>query len=159
MADILALTTKLVVAYLRNNSLGVGELPEIIRATHASLLATIEPVAEAATPQQPVVSLKKSVTPDAIFCLDCGKPQKMLKRHLNTAHGLSVDDYRAKWSLSSDYPVVAPNYAQHRSQLALKIGLGRKKAVVAPPKSEETATTLGASGHRYPPSRWSKPGK
>ena len=157
MADPLALTAKLVAAYLRNNPLAIGDLAVLIRATHASLRATAEAAAEpAAVPLAPAVALKKSVTPDAIFCLECGKPQKMLKRHLSTAHGLSVDDYRAKWSLPSDYPVVAPNYAQHRSELAFKIGLGRKKA---PVEGEPAPATTETPGHRYPPSRWSKPEK
>jgi predicted transcriptional regulator len=160
MADALALTGKLVAAYLRNNPLAIDEVAEHLRATHASLLATAEPAAEpAGVPQASAVALKKSVTPDAIFCLECGRGAKMLKRHLATAHGLTVEDYRAKWSLPSDYPVVAPNYAQRRSQLALENGLGRKTAAVAPMEGEPTTATPASSGHRYPPSRWSKPEK
>lgn len=154
MADEKAvLTGKIVAAYLRGNSLAVGELPELIQATHAALCRLQSPQPLATEAQSPAVALKKSVTAEAIFCLDCGKAQKMLKRHLQTAHGLSVDDYRSKWNLASDYPMVAPNYAQQRSQLALQIGLGRKKGSEAP-QAEEAS---GKSAHQYPTSRWSRP--
>ena len=76
--------------------------------------------------QRPAVAVKKSVTPDHLVCLECGKKMKVLKRHLTTAHGLTVDEYRSKWSLPADYPVVAPNYAKARSKLAINLGLGRK---------------------------------
>jgi len=94
--------------------------------TYSALLAAGSPVPVAADLQLPAVSVRKSVTPDAIICLECGKGFKMLKRHLGTDHGTTIADYRAKWSLPNDYPVVAPNYAAHRSQLAKDIGLGRK---------------------------------
>ena len=125
------LTAKLVAAYLGKNPVAAGDVPDLIRSVHAVLVRIASPAPEPVEPQQPFVSIKKSVTPEAIICLECGKSQKMLKRHLATAHGLSVDAYRANWSLPAEYPMVAPNYAQHRSQLAIKIGLGRKRNVAA----------------------------
>ncbi|MFD2232739.1 MucR family transcriptional regulator [Phaeospirillum tilakii] len=156
------LTAKIVAAYLRNHPLATAELPELIRTVHTALQRTETPAPEPAERQQPMVSVRKSVTPDAIVCLECGKPQKMLKRHIATAHGLTVDQYRAKWSLPSDYPMVAPSYAAHRSQLAKAIGLGtsrkRDAAVEAPATGEAAGEGEGEPApHRYPASRWSKP--
>ena len=156
--DTKALTTRLVVAFLRGNEVASDDLPRLIQTTYAALTNIAAPQPEPAGQPQPAVTLKKSVTPGAILCLDCGKPQKMLKRHLLTAHGLSVDDYRTKWSLPPTYPMVAPDYAERRSALAKASGLGhsRKK-----PPGEATAETEGSAGtkpqHRYPASRWSKP--
>jgi predicted transcriptional regulator len=151
-----ALTAKVVAAYLRNNRLATSDIPDLIKATYAALVNATAPVAEPMVQQQPVVSIRKSVTPDAIICLECGKPQKMAKRHLRTAHGLSVDEYRAKWSLPADYPMVAANYAANRSRLALQFGLGRKKVVEAPKDAVE-AKVKERPRNRYPSSRWSKP--
>jgi len=128
--DLTGLTTKIVAAYLANNSVAAGDIPDLIGATYSALVATESPVAALAPRQEPAVSVRKSVTPSAIICLECGERLKMLKRHLRTAHDLSVDAYRAKWSLPRDYPVVAPDYAAHRSELAVKIGLGRKREAV-----------------------------
>lgn len=125
------LTTKLVAAYLGNNPMAARDIPDLIRSTYAALATAATPEPPAAERQQPAVSIRKSVTAEAIICLDCGQSQKMLKRHLATAHGLTVDEYRTKWSLPADYPMVAPDYAAHRSQLAFKIGLGRKRKVDA----------------------------
>jgi len=142
------LTAKLVAAYVRNNSTTAAELKDLIQTTY-NALANAQAPAAPVVELTPAVSVRKSVTPEAIICLECGAPQKMLKRHLDAAHGLSVDEYKAKWSLPSDYPVVAPNYATLRSELAVKIGLGRKRG-----DSEN-----GKQPHRYPTSRWAKPGE
>lgn len=129
MADhhLKALTTRVVAAYLQNNALPRSEIAGLITGVHAALAEAeqgpAEAVAEAPTP---AVSVKKSVTPDAIICLDCGKACKMLKRHLATGHGLTINEYRAKWGLPRDYPMTAANYAQQRSEMAVRIGLGRK---------------------------------
>lgn len=152
-----AYTSKIVAAYLRGNPLVASELPELIRSTYTALLATDSPEPLVVERQAPAVSIRKSITPDAIICLECGKSQKTLKRHLRTAHDLTVDDYRAKWELPSDYPMVAPSYAQHRSQLAVKIGLGRGKAAAATDESKQTEASTGKPQHQYPPSRWSRP--
>ena len=152
--DLTGLTTKIVAAYLANNSVAAGDIPDLIGATYSALVATESPVVAFAQRQEPAVSIRKSVTPSAIICLECGEPLKMLKKHLHTAHDLSVDGYRAKWSLPRDYPVVAPDYAAHRSKLAINIGLGRKRTA-----SEAGAEPVaaGTPQHSYPASRWSKP--
>ena len=157
--DLKALTARLVAAYFGDNAVAVGDVPVLIASTYAALVNTASPEPLPAEHQPPAISVKKSVMPDAIVCLECGKRQKMLKRHLHTAHDLSVEDYRSKWSLPSDYPMVAPDYAARRSQLALDHGLGRKKIDKADATPEETKAETPASrrGQKYPSSRWSKP--
>src|SRR5438874_12865557 len=125
-SDLLALTTEIVAAHVSNNTVAVGDLPQLINQIYNSL-ANIgsAPTAPAARPQ-PAVSIKKSVQPDYIVCLEDGKTLKMLKRHLKTAYNMSPEAYRECWNLSPDYPMVAPNYAQQRSRLAKEIGLGTR---------------------------------
>lgn len=152
-----ALTAKIVTAYLGGNAVAVSDIPALIQTTYAALVNTASPVSEPIE-RQPAVSVKKSVTPDAIICLECGRHQKMLKRHVATAHGLSVDDYRAKWSLPADYPMVAPDYAERRSMLAIKIGLGHSRKKPEPnPVLDRAEPVEEKPQHHYPPSRWSKP--
>jgi predicted transcriptional regulator len=124
--DLLSLTTEIVAAHVSNNTVALGDLPQLINQIYNSL-ANIgtAPAAPVARPQ-PAVSIKKSVQPDYIVCLEDGKKLKMLKRHLKTAYNMSPDAYRERWKLSSDYPMVAPNYAQQRSRLAKEIGLGTR---------------------------------
>lgn len=124
--EILRMTAEVVSAYLRNNVLPAGQISEVIQTVHSSLNALGTGKAETASePLKPAVSVKKSVTPDYIICLEDGKKLKMLKRHLRSTYNLTPDEYRTKWGLTSDYPMVAPNYAQQRSDFAKKIGLGR----------------------------------
>ncbi|MER8406419.1 MucR family transcriptional regulator [Mesorhizobium sp. M1307] len=130
-ADLVAITADIVSAYVSNNPLPVGELSKLIGDTHAALQGVGKPVAPAAVKLEPAVSIKKSVTPDFIICLEDGKKFKSLKRHIGTHYNLSPDQYRQKWNLPSDYPMVAPNYTATRSALAKSIGLGRKAAVPA----------------------------
>ena len=122
--DIKALTTKIVAAYLGGSPLAASEIPKLITSVYLTLVGTDAPAAAPAEQQQPAVSVKKSVTPGHIVCLECGDHQKMLKRHLLTGHGLTADEYRSKWSLPRDYPLVAPEYAARRSELAKAAGLG-----------------------------------
>jgi predicted transcriptional regulator len=123
---LLDLTAKIVSGYVANNNLPAGELGALIRSTHAALLRlSSQPEAVEAAPLIPAVPIRRSVTPDAIICLEDGKSFKSLKRHL-TKLGITPEQYRAKWGLPSDYPMVAPNYAEARSALAKSIGLGRK---------------------------------
>jgi predicted transcriptional regulator len=123
------LTADVVAAYVKNNPVPVSELPALIASVAASLNCLVNggaaPVEE---PQKPAVSVKKSVTPDYIISLETGKRFKSLKRHLMTSYGMTPDEYRAKWNLPCDYPMVAPNYAAARSELAKSVGLGRKPA-------------------------------
>ncbi len=118
----LELVSKIVSAYVSQNSVPPGELPHLIRTVHKALMG---PDQAAARPE-PAVSIKQSVKPEYIVCLDDGKKFKMLKRHLRTAYNMTPHDYRKRWGLPPDYPMVAPNYAATRSKLAKKIGLGRK---------------------------------
>ncbi len=122
--ELLRMTTEVAAAYVSNNSLSTAQLPEVIRTIHASL-ATLQAGGAGGEPPTPAVPIKKSVTADFIICLEDGKKLKMLKRHLRTSYGMTPDEYRAKWGLAADYPMVAPNYAAQRSAFAKKIGLGR----------------------------------
>ena len=128
-SQMIELTTKIVAAYVSRNIVPVSDLPNLISTTHQSLTSLGKPQeqAEPAVDLKPAVPIKKSVHPDYIVCLEDGKQLKMLKRHLKTAYGLTPDDYRAKWGLPADYPMVAPNYAKARSALAMEIGLGKRK--------------------------------
>ena len=131
--DVLGLTAQIVSAHVTKNSVSVEDLPGLIREVYKTLSSVGEAVApvEAA---KPAVAVTKSVFPDYIVCLEDGKQMTMLKRHLMTEHNLTVDQYRTKWGLPSSYPMVAPNYAETRSTLAKKMGLGRSRTVVPPPK-------------------------
>ncbi|KQU86257.1 MucR family transcriptional regulator [Mesorhizobium sp. Root102] len=131
---LIELTADVVSAYVSNNPVPVGELPALIGQVHAALKGTAGASLSAEEPEvlKPAVSIRKSVTPDHIICLEDGKKFKSLKRHLSTHYGLTPDNYRVKWGLSADYPMVAPNYAASRSALAKTMGLGRK------PKEPET---------------------
>ena len=126
--DLLSLTAEIVAAYVGSNSVVIADLSSVISSVYAelSVLGEPEPEPEPEVKLTPAVPIKKSITDDFIICLDCGKQQKMLKRHLMVAHGLTPDQYRTKWRLGHDYPVVAPNYSATRKKLAKKIGLGRK---------------------------------
>lgn len=123
---LIAYTTDIVSAHVSNNSVVVGDLPHLISNVYhalAGLSASVsnEPKAE------PAVPIKSSIKSDYIVCLEDGKKMKMLKRHLMTHYGMTPEDYRSKWDLPADYPMVAPNYAQKRRELAKAIGLGKKK--------------------------------
>ena len=121
-----ALTTQIVAAYVANNTVAVNDLPGLIRQVHAAL-ANVGGTAEVAPERpQPAVPIKRSVMPDYIVCLEDGKKLKMLKRHLKTAFNMTPEEYRERWDLPPDYPMVAPNYASQRSRLAKEIGLGTR---------------------------------
>ncbi|WP_095204951.1 MucR family transcriptional regulator [Mesorhizobium carmichaelinearum] len=129
-AELAELTAEIVSAYVSNNPLPVSGLPDVIASIHASLSGLGTPIAPVVEPQTPAVNPKKSVFPDYIICIEDGKKFKSLKRHLATHFDLTPDAYREKWGLPRDYPMVAPNYAAARSQLAKASGLGRKSAPV-----------------------------
>jgi predicted transcriptional regulator len=124
------LTAEIVSAYVSNNPVPAGALPELIASVAASLSGLVNGAAPAETvePQKPAVPIKKSVTPDYIISLEDGRKFKSLKRHLQTSYGMTPDEYRAKWNLPTEYPMVAPNYSAVRSTMAKTIGLGRKPA-------------------------------
>ena len=123
-SELLALTTKIAAAHVSNNSVVVAELPTIIREVYQTLASAAEAGEKELEHPSPAVPIKKSITPEFIVCLEDGKRLKMLKRHLKTAYDMSPEDYRDRWGLGSDYPMVAPNYAKLRSKLAKQIGLG-----------------------------------
>ena len=123
------LAADIVAAYVTKNAVQLADLPSLIETVHAALSKTAQAAAE--QPQEklePAVSIKKSITPDYIICLEDGKRFKSLKRHLRTAYNMTPDQYRARWNLPSDYPLVSPNYAKARSALAKTMGLGQKRA-------------------------------
>jgi predicted transcriptional regulator len=124
--DLLTYTAEIVAAHVSNNSVPVAELPQLIRQIYGTLAGINgAPTAETERPQ-PAVAIKKSIMPDYIVCLEDGRKLKMLKRHLKTAFNLTPEQYRERWGLGADYPMVAPNYAKQRSRLAKEIGLGTR---------------------------------
>ena len=123
----ITLTADIVAAHVSNNSVAVNDLPTLIANVHGALANLGTPVVPVVEKQEPAVSIRSSIKPDYVVCLEDGKKLKMLKRHLMTHYGMTPDDYRAKWGLPSDYPMVAPNYAEQRRTLAKAIGLGTKR--------------------------------
>ena len=128
-SELLALTADIVAAHVSNNSVAVGDLPRMIADVY-STLASVEAPAEEEEEEElvPAVAVRSSVKPDYIVCLEDGKKLKMLKRHLKTAYNMTPEEYRQRWGLPSDYPMVAPNYAAQRSKLAKEIGLGTRRS-------------------------------
>ena len=131
LSELLTLTTDIVASHVSNNGVPVSELPQLIREVYETLSELGKEKTPEAEKPQPAVPIRKSITPDHIICLEDGKKLKMLKRHLRTAYNMTPDDYRKKWGLAADYPMVAPNYAAQRSEFAKKIGLGRKSKGIA----------------------------
>jgi predicted transcriptional regulator len=129
---LITLTADIVAAHVSNNSVAIGDLSQLIANVHLALAGLGTPSTPEVAKQEPAVSVRTSVKPDYIICLEDGKKLKMLKRHLRTAYQMTPDEYRAKWNLPADYPMTAPNYAQQRKELAQKIGLGRKPRIIAP---------------------------
>ncbi|MEO0400032.1 MAG: MucR family transcriptional regulator [Pseudomonadota bacterium] len=141
-ADALHLTTDIISAFVSNNTVNADKLPALLQEVHDAVKALAAGGTAHAGSQKPAVSIGKSVTPDYVICLEDGKKLKMLKRYLRTQYDMSPEDYLRKWNLPADYPMVAPNYAKRRSQLAKESGLGRigtgggaKKRAAAPKKS------------------------
>ena len=125
-SEIIEMTADIVSAYVGNNTVATADLPNLIQSIHRALtgVAAGTDTVEAA-PKEPAVPLKRSITPDFLICLEDGRKLKSLKRHLRTKYNMSPEEYRAKWGLAKDYPMVAPNYAKARSELAKQMGLGQ----------------------------------
>ncbi|MFW2351175.1 MucR family transcriptional regulator [Qipengyuania sp.] len=123
---LITLTSDIVAAHVSNNNVDVSEVPTLISNVYSALSGLGAAGGASEEVPDPAVSIRSSVKKDHLVCLDCGKKMKMLKRHLSTEHDLTPDEYRARWNLSADYPMVAPDYAATRRDLAVKIGLGRK---------------------------------
>jgi predicted transcriptional regulator len=126
--DLITLTADIVSAHVSNNNVGVGDLGNLIQSVHASLQGLGAPeVMSEPEPKKALVSIRASIKPDYLVCMECGSRQKMLKRHLTTAHGMTPGQYRGDYGLPDTYPMVAPNYSEQRRALAHSIGLGRKQ--------------------------------
>ena len=134
-AEIIEMTAEIVAAYVENNTIAMGDLPGLIQGVHRALISVSagQDAVEAA-PKEPAVPVRRSITPDHLVCLEDGRKFKSLKRHLRTKYNMSPEDYRAKWGLAKDYPMVAPNYAKARSELAKQMGLGQGGRQAAKPK-------------------------
>ena len=150
-AEIMEMTADIVASYVSNNSVAAADLQGLIQQIHKALTVVADAAAEPAPPEvlSPAVSIKKSITPDHLICLEDGRKFKSLKRHLRTKYDLSPEAYRAKWKLPKDYPMVAPNYSASRSNLAKQMGLGqggrRAAAPVAAPKRGRPRKVAAAS--------------
>jgi len=142
--ELLKMTAKVVASYFGNNSVPAAQISDIIKSVHGSL-ASLDGSSDASRgpAQKPAVPIRRSITPDFVICLEDGKKLKMLKRHLRTTYNLTPEEYRAKWGLPADYPMVAPNYAKQRSNFAKKIGLGRKPKAKTKAKVATKAKTRG----------------
>jgi predicted transcriptional regulator len=123
---LITLTSDIVAAHVSNNNVAVDDVASLITSVYGALAGLGQAAPEPEAAPEPAVSIRSSVKPDHIVCLEDGKKLNMLKRHLSTYHGMTPDEYRQRWNLPSDYPMVAPNYAEKRRDLAMKIGLGRK---------------------------------
>lgn len=127
LSEIMQMAVDIVSAYVGNNAISAAQVPEVISSVYGSLMALSETGNGSAEPLNPAVPIRRSITPDYLVCLEDGKKLKMLKRHIRAVYGLTPEEYRMKWGLPADYPMVAPNYAKQRSNFAKQIGLGRKK--------------------------------
>lgn len=125
--DLTAMTAEIVSAYVENHQVKLGDLPGLIQTVHQALSQLARDMPESADRVAPAVSVKKSITPEYLVCLEDGRKFKSLKRHLRTRYNMTPEEYRAKWGLPPDYPMVAPNYARVRSNLAKNMGLGQSR--------------------------------
>ncbi|HEX8256112.1 MAG TPA: MucR family transcriptional regulator [Allosphingosinicella sp.] len=152
---LLALTADIVAAHVANNTVAVSDVPELVKRVHTALagLGQVEP--EPVQEKTPVVSIRASIKPDYLVCMECGRKQKTLKRHLQTAHGMTPDQYRTDYGLPANYPMVAPEYSKRRSEMANAIGLGRKRGDTraAAPKPAARRGPNGTGGAPQPPAR------
>ena len=137
--EVLRMVTDVIASYLKKNPVAANDLPQVIQTVYTAFTAPhATPVETVAERPEPAVPIKRSVTPDYIICLEDGKQLKMLKRHLATSYNMTPDEYRARWGLAPDYPMVAPNYANQRSTLAKQIGLGSRARDERPAKKAKS---------------------
>jgi predicted transcriptional regulator len=144
-SDLIILTADIVSAHVANNSVSVGDVGHLVQRVHEALASLNQPADQSPAAKVPVVSVRASVKPDYIVCMECGKKQKTLRRHLQTAHGTTAAQYRQDFGLPDTYPMTAPNYSEQRRAMAKTIGLGRKKAAPATSSAPD-----GASPKRKP---------
>jgi predicted transcriptional regulator len=139
--QLITLTADIVSAHVSNNNVAVGDVANLVQRVHEALAGLgAAPAAQEPQKKEPVVSVRASVKPDYIVCMECGKRQKTLKRHLQSAHGMTPNEYRKDYGLPDTYPMVAPAYAARRSEMAKSIGLGRKKVEAEAPKRRQRKT-------------------
>jgi predicted transcriptional regulator len=136
---LITLTADIASSHVANNKIGVEDVPRLVQAVHEALAGLGQAKEEAPAEKVPVVSVRASVKPDYIVCMECGRKQKTLKRHLQTAHGMTPDEYRKDYGLPADYPLIAANYSDRRRELAKSIGLGRKKDETPKPRRRRAA--------------------
>ena len=161
MDELLTLTADIVGAHVANNNIAASDIPELIRTTYDALKGLREPQAVEAPKQEPAVSIRASVKPDYIVCLDDGKKLKMLKRYIASRYNMTPAEYRAKWGLPADYPMVAPGYSATRKELALNMGLGRKPAAApatapAKPRAAKAAASPSRARRSVSRQRWTR---
>ena len=140
--QLINLTADIVAAHVSNNTVSVGDVGQLVQRVHEALAALGAPAQESPQEKTPVVSVRASIKPDYLVCMECGRKQKTLRRHLQTAHGMNPDQYRADYGLPRDYPMVAPEYSKRRGEMARAIGLGRKRTSPA----EGGGSAAGAAG-------------
>lgn len=138
-SDLIGLTADIVSAHVSHNNVAAADVPTLIRVVHEALGRVGQPVVQVAPKPEPAVSVRASIKPDYLVCLEDGKKLKMLKRYLRTNYNMSPEEYRAKWGLPKDYPMVAPSYRETRSALAHQIGLGRNRAAASPAPAKKAA--------------------
>lgn len=148
---LIGLTAEIVANFVANNRVATGDIASVVQQVHGALSGLGESQVEAPQEKVPVVSVRASVKPDYIVCMECGKKQKTLKRHLQTAHGMSPEQYRADYGLPREYPLTAPNYSARRGEMARSIGFGRKKS-----GEGASAAAAGAAAKRSPTTRGKK---
>jgi predicted transcriptional regulator len=151
--QLIELTADIVSAHLASNTVAVGDVPNLIQRVHEALSGLGQSAAEAPEAKSPVVSVRASLKPDYLVCMECGKKQTTLKRHLQSAHQMTPAQYRADYGLPQDYPMVAPNYSERRSTLAKSLGLGRKKAEAQPKAAAPDARKAPARAARGRPKK------
>ena len=153
--QLINLTADIVAAHVSNNTVSVGDVGQLVQRVHEALSALGAPAQEATQEKTPVVSVRASIKPDYLVCMECGRKQKTLRRHLQTAHGMSPDQYRTDYGLPRDYPMVAPEYSKRRGEMARAIGLGRKRTggESGGPGGGAAAASGGGEGKRKAPAR------
>lgn len=137
--DLAQITADIVAAHVSNNAVAVGDVPNLIQRVHEALSGLTDPAEEEKKTKEPAVSIRASVKPDYLVCMECGRRQKTLRRHLQSAHGMTPEQYRQDYGLPADYPMTAPDYSEQRREMAKKIGLGRKPGEKRSPRKRRKA--------------------
>ncbi len=148
--QLVELTADIVSAHVSNNTVAVGDVANLVQRVHEALMSLGQPAPEPQQDKTPVVSVRASIKPDYLVCMECGRKQKTLKRHLQNAHGMTPEQYRTDYGLPRDYPMVAPNYSKRRSEMAQAIGLGRRPKEDGGAAAGKAAPASGGAKKRAP---------